>query len=91
MTLSLKEEKKLIADCCSGKRGSWERFVEQYSRLIYYSIQRTCQIKSFHLPQGELEDIYNDIFVSFIKDDCKKLRQYRGDNGCSVASWIRTI
>jgi len=84
-------QKQLLIDCWNKKRGAWEAFVAQYSRLIYYSIQRACQLKSYPVTPEELEDLFHEIFELLIKDDCKKLRQYRGDRGCSVATWLRTI
>lgn len=65
--------------------------MSRYSRLIYYSIQRTSQIKSYPLTPEELEDLFHEIFELLLRDDCKKLRQYRGDRGCTVATWLRTI
>jgi len=84
-------QKQLLKDCWAKKRGAWEQFVSQYSKLIYYSIQRTCRLKSYPVTPEELEDLFGGIYVLIIKDDCKKLRQYRGDRGCSVATWLRTI
>ncbi|OGP55725.1 MAG: hypothetical protein A2V67_13380 [Deltaproteobacteria bacterium RBG_13_61_14] len=84
-------QKQLLIDCWNKKRGAWEAFVAQYSRLIYYSIQRASQMKSYPVTPEELEDLFNEIFELLIRDDCKKLRQYRGDRGCSVATWLRTI
>jgi RNA polymerase sigma factor (sigma-70 family) len=87
----LDAQRQLLHDCWSKKRGAWEEFVAQYSRLIYYSIQRTCRLKSYPVTPEELEDLFNEVFVQILKEDCKKLRQYRGDRGCSVATWLRTI
>jgi RNA polymerase sigma factor (sigma-70 family) len=84
-------QRQLLHDCWSKKRGAWEEFVSQYSRLIYYSIHRTCRLKSYPVTPEELEDLFNEVFVLILKEDCKKLRQYRGDRGCSVATWLRTI
>jgi len=83
--------KRLLRDCWAKKRGAWEQFVAQYSRLIYYSIQRTCRLKSYPATPEEIEDLFNEVFVQILKDDCRKLRQYRGDRGCTVATWLRTI
>jgi RNA polymerase sigma factor (sigma-70 family) len=39
----------------------------------------------------DLEDIHNSVFLSLIENDYKKLRQYKGINGCTVSSWIMII
>ena len=84
-------QRQLLHDCWTKKRGAWDQFVAQYARLIYYSIQRTCRLKSYPATPEEIEDLFNEVFVQILKDDCKKLRQYRGDRGCTVATWLRTI
>jgi len=39
----------------------------------------------------DLEDLHNTVFLKLFEQGCKKLRQYQGKNGCSLASWIRMI
>lgn len=85
------DDRALILECCDRRPGSWERFLSQYSKLIYYSIHRTFNLKHYRSTPEEIEDLFSDTLVHFIKDDCKKLRQFRGDEGCTVATWIRTV
>jgi RNA polymerase sigma factor (sigma-70 family) len=35
--------------------------------------------------------MHNSIFVRLFENRCKRLKQYKGKNGCSLASWIRII
>ncbi len=35
--------------------------------------------------------MHNTIFLRLFENRCKRLRQYQGKNGCSLASWIRMI
>jgi RNA polymerase sigma-70 factor (ECF subfamily) len=46
-----------------------------------------------HVPfnKQDLEDLHNTVFLRLFEQDCRKLRQYQGKNGCSLASWIRMI
>ncbi|HUT52590.1 MAG TPA: sigma-70 family RNA polymerase sigma factor [bacterium] len=85
------DERGLLTACWRRDAGAWERFLAQYSRLIYYSIHRTCLLRHYQAAPDEVADLFNDVLVHFIKDDCKKLMQFRGDAGCSVATWIRTV
>ncbi len=91
MTLSPEQEKKLIQDLHGKKRGAWETFVQEYSRLIYYSIQRTCQLKGYPILSEEREDLFHEVFLHFIADEGKNLTRYKGTHGCSLATWIRTV
>ncbi len=83
--------KELLRACCAAEPGAWDRFLDQYGKLIYYSIHRTCSLKNYKPAPEELEDLFNDVIIHFIKDDCKKLRLYRGYEGATAATWIRTI
>lgn len=88
---SREDERALLRECCAGKSGAWEQFLVRYNKLIYYSIHRTCAGRHYSAEADEVEDLFSEVLVHFIKDDFRKLRLYRGDEGCSVATWIRTI
>ncbi len=52
--------------------------------------------KTFSLYQTEshsdlVDDLYQDFFLSLVRDNFAKLRQFRGERGCSLASWLRVI
>lgn len=85
------KERNLLAGCLQGEKAAWDAFVLQYSSLVYHTIKRTFTL--YHTePRADLvEDLYQEFFLSLLRDDFKKLRQFRGDRGCSLASWIRVI
>jgi len=82
---------KLLAECISGRKDSWDTFVLQYSKLIYYSINKTLKLHNQNLEREDIEDIFSSLFVSFMDKDYKKLRQFEGRQGCTLSSWIRLI
>ena len=84
-------EKELLKACINNGPGAGGLFVEKYSRLIYSCIHETLRMNCSDFLREDIEDIHNSIFVSLFKDDCKKLRQFRGDNSCTPASWLRII
>jgi RNA polymerase sigma-70 factor, ECF subfamily len=81
----------LFNRCARRVPGAWDEFIDQYNKLIYYSIHRTLNIKHYNYSPDEIDDLFNDVLVHLIKDDSKKLRQYKGYEGASEATWIRTI
>lgn len=85
------DERELLESCCRMEERSWEQFLSRYQKLIYYSIHRTLGLKHYKADPQEIEDLYGDILVGLIKNDCRKLRQYKGYQGATVATWIRTI
>jgi len=81
-----------VQKCISGDSQALEDFVIQYSRLIYNYIIVILQRKNPNLNTPEnIKDIFQNIFLSLIKDNFRKLRSYEGKNGCSLASWLRQV
>ncbi len=84
-------DKELVRLSIEGDTEARELFVENYSKLVYSCVHETLRMYCKDFLREDVEDIYNDIFLSLFKDDCKKLGQFRGDNNCTVASWLRII
>jgi RNA polymerase sigma-70 factor (ECF subfamily) len=81
----------LINDCISGGEEAWHAFIDRFSQLVYYSIHKAVKPYSADLDQEDIEDIYNGVFLSFIENNYKKLRQFEGKKGCTLSSWVRLI
>lgn len=84
-------EKDLLNLCIRGGKYAWDLFVERYTDLVYHTIHKTLRIYCPDYLYHDLEDIHNSIFLSLLKEDYKKLKQYQGINGCTVSSWIMVI
>lgn len=75
-----------------GDKQSWDEFVDKYSRLIYNYIYNILKQKNPELAVKEnLNDIFQDIFLSLSKDNFRKLKSFKAKNGCSLASWLRQV
>lgn len=85
------KEKSLLSGCLNQEKTAWDALVIQYSSLVYHTIKRTLALYHVEPRSDLLEDLYQDVFVTILKDDFKKLRQFRGDRGCSLASWLRLV
>lgn len=84
-------EKQLLARCIRGDKEGWNLFVLRFSRLIRHSLHQTLRQKNPPVQPEALDDLHQEVFYSLMADDYRKLRQFRGKNGCSLASWIRMI
>jgi RNA polymerase sigma factor (sigma-70 family) len=85
------KEKTLIAGCLRNEKAAWDSFVLQYSNLVYHTIKKTL-IRHHAEPHADVvEDLYQELFVSLLRNEYKKLRQFRGALGCSLASWLRLL
>ena len=84
-------DRELLDGCLIGDRRMLDEFVMRFSNLVYASVQGVCRYYQVSFGQQDLEDWHNSIFVSLFEKDCWKLRQYKGSNGCSLASWVRIV
>ena len=87
----LTADQKNLKKCISGDNSAREEFVRHFSDPVYKWIQFTLKARHIPFTRQDLEDLHNTVFVKLFEKRCKKLRQYKGKNGCSVISWIRLI
>ncbi|HEX9878806.1 MAG TPA: sigma-70 family RNA polymerase sigma factor [Candidatus Binatia bacterium] len=85
------QERSILTGCLAGEKAAWDAFVLQYSKLVYHTIRRTLAVHHAESRDEVVEDLYQECFLAFLRDDCKKLRQFRGERGCTLASWLRVV
>lgn len=85
------DDMTLLAGCIEGDRRALDAFVARYSRLVYFHVNNTLRRMRGHLDLERADDMYQHVFVMLLEDDRRRLRLYRPDGGCSLASWIRII
>lgn len=85
------DDLKFVQSCLKGDKQSWAEFISRYSRLIYNYIYSVLSVKGRSIFAEQVEDIFQEIFHSLIKDNYKKLSTFQGKNGCSLASWLRQV
>lgn len=85
------DDLRFVQACVKGDKQSWNEFLSRYSRLIYNYIYSVLAVKGRRLTAEQVEDVFQEIFYSLIKDNYKKLATYQGRNGCSLASWLRQV
>ena len=91
MNSSLTEDRDLLSRCFSGDGEAAENLVRRFSNLVYQAVQHTLIVKHVRFNKQDLEDFHNTVFLRLFEHRCKKLKQYQGKNGCSLATWIRLI
>ena len=85
------KEETLIAGCLRSEKAAWDSFVLQYSNLVYHTIKKTLNLHHVEPRADLVEDLYQEFFISLLRNDYNKLRQFRGARGCSLASWLRLL
>jgi RNA polymerase sigma-70 factor (ECF subfamily) len=91
MDREISEGKELLEECFKGKKEAWEIFVRRFSPLIYHSLKSTLRNKSYYYGEEVIEDLHNDVFLSLLKDNFKKLKSYDGRNGCTLFHWLKVV
>lgn len=74
-----------------GDKQAQDEFLKTYSRLIYNYIYNVLNTKGLAFSQDHINDIFQEIFCSLLKDNCQKLKSFKARNGCSLASWLRQV
>lgn len=85
------DDLEFVQKCVQGDRQSWKEFVDKYSRLIYNYIHSVSRIKGSPLTQENINDIFQEIFLSLVANNFRKLKSFKAKNGCSLASWLRQV
>lgn len=85
-------DEKLLSLCLSGRGDHWQRFVERFSGLVLFTIRATLRRYGAADQSPEtLRDLYQQVFLSLLEDDRRRLRAYSGRGGCSLATWLRVV
>ncbi|MEW6599801.1 MAG: sigma-70 family RNA polymerase sigma factor [Nitrospirota bacterium] len=85
------DDSRLIKDCIDGNEEAWNNFIDRFSKLVYYSISRAVNPYNTNIDAEDIEDIYGQVFLSFIENNYKKLRQFEEGKGCTLSCWVRLI
>ena len=88
---SFRKDRRWLRNCIAGDKKACERFVREFSNLVYRSVRHTLSVKNVYFNQADLEDLHNTVFLKLFENQGKKLGQFKGKNGCSLGTWIRII
>lgn len=87
MNDTYKDMAEFISRLVSGDQGTWDEFVERFSKLIY----KIFNNPGFRFSRDEIEDLYQDFHLDISNKDYRKIRLYEGRNQCKFPSYLRTI
>lgn len=82
---------EFVQRCVRGERRAWDEFLTRYSRLIYASIFTAARCSGVFLSPAEKDDIFQETVLSLLDENFRRLRSFRGLNGCRLASWLRQV
>jgi RNA polymerase sigma factor (sigma-70 family) len=73
------------------KQRRWAEFVRRYERLITSCVLKVLRRYGALFSSDDLDDLVNDVWVTLLRDDMKKLRQYDVARGFRIASFIGMV
>jgi RNA polymerase sigma factor (sigma-70 family) len=85
------DDLEFVQRCIKADKQAWDEFLNKYSRLIYNYIYSVLKTKGTVLTQENIHDLFQEIFLSLINDNFKKLKTFQARNGASLASWLRQV
>lgn len=91
MIVSFLKDRRWLKKCIAGDKKACDRFVREFSDLVYRSVRHTLWAKNVYFDQDDLEDLHNTVFLKLFENQGQKLRQFKGKNGCGLGTWTRII
>jgi len=80
-------EAELIKLCLEKDERAWSIFIERYSRLVYWAIRKRLLINGFQCDEGDIEDIFQEVFLTIFKD--RKLSQLKDTK--FISGWLAMV
>ena len=69
----------------------WAAFVARYERLLVSCVVKALRRYGATFSRDDLEDLVGDVWLTLIRDDMKKLRQYDATRGFRIASFLGLV
>ena len=80
---------EIIQRCIDRESGSWDRFVERFSPLIFSLIHKSFHHLNVDYNEQDAEDVLENVFMAFVEDEFKLLLQY--DSQYKFSTWVGVI
>lgn len=85
------DDTELLTHATSGNDQAWNVFFRRFRGLILSCALKTAARAGVHLSADDLMDVLGDVSLNMISHGYRRLRLYRTDGGCSVATWVGVI
>jgi RNA polymerase sigma-70 factor (ECF subfamily) len=86
---AVESAQQLVDSCIEGRSGAWESFVVRYAPLILAVARRSLRGRGLSPAPDDLDDICENTFFAFVKDDFALLRSY--DNRFALSTFVGVV
>lgn len=91
MKADIAQDRQMLEKCVAGDKKILEEFVRRFSSLICKTVRKTLVAKNVQFDGRDIEDLHHTVFLKLFDNNFKKLKQYGGLNGCSLATWLHVV
>lgn len=85
------EDVELLSYVVRGDDAAWNIFFRRFRGLILSCAIKVSTRSGYRLGPDDLMDVLGDACLNLVAHDYRRLRLYRVNGGCSVASWVGVI
>ncbi len=82
-------DRSLLEACLAHQEGSWEKFVDRFTGLVFHVINHTSQSRSIVLSPADRDDLAGEVMLAIVRDNFAVLRRFRGKS--SLATYLTVI
>jgi len=82
-------DRSLLEACLAHQEGSWEKFVDRFTGLVFHVINHTAQSRSIVLSAADRDDLAGEVMLAIVDDNFAVLRRFRGNS--SLATYLTVI
>ena len=79
----------LVDGCLRGDSRAWSALIDKYGGYIHCAIRRKLSTSSERYHSENANDIFQSVFHTLLKDNCRALRQLRHRD--RIAGWLGAI
>ena len=85
------QERRLLQRLLRGDSSAWNDFCRRYESLVVGCVLRVLRRYGASFTQADLADLVAEVWLTLLRDDCRKLRLYDAGRGYRLSSWIGLI
>lgn len=85
------DDDQLLKGCVFNHREARTEFFRRFESYIRSVVRKTVSRYCHRIDHSIIEDLVQDVFVALFANHCRRLRMFKGKNGCPLRAWVRVI
>jgi RNA polymerase sigma factor (sigma-70 family) len=85
------DDDQLLKGCVFNHREARTEFFHRFESYIRSVVRKTVSRYCNRIDQVVIEDLVQEVFVALFAGHCRRLRMFKGKNGCPLRAWVRVI